>query len=610
MRHITSCILSVLLGILVLFPPVFSHSTPASSADEFQYTNWPLIRMDAQNTGFTTASLPTTMEYAGILPIHSHHAPIVGNNCYYLIEWKTGILHCYAAHTQKLVWKKQYSSMKSSQAEDMRYGNVCAFSEATNQLLLLETAEGDWWRKENFVSRVYALHPQNGDIQWQADIEGYYANSITLSATQAFVKVIDIQRTETSNYMSQKHKILSYDLRTGQKQWESNDIPGGEAYWYSNPPVYNSRYLVTSSSDGIYQEPNGDIISPSPCFISLLVKQGESYITYTYQMEQFSAISQPLLVDEKIYVIAGRAGSLALYFFHFEIIDSRLELLTHFCLANTPRYCYYSANLSRNNNFLYFLDISGLLACISITNTDILWQKQVGESCIGSHFCNEEYLVVCTQRDSHLTLQYFDPMNGTELFSTSVPYEGDIPIELTCTDNHIWVVCGGRYGYQIVHFTPPPPPSPPSITVTPLEIQNTCWVGTTDPFHHTLSVTTQGNIEGTIQCEESWVQLDTHRVHEHLTSVHVEVHPLEQSVGVHRATIAFDTNAGQIEVQVRLIVLLPPQLSIIPNEVTSTIVEGSSPPPYSLSCREYRRTWFGRILVMPRIVDPALRTCD
>ncbi len=462
----------------------------------------------------------------------------------------------------------------------MRIGNVCAFSEATNQLLLLETIEGDWWRKENFVSRVYALHPQNGDIQWQADIEGYYANSITLSATQAFVKLIDIQRTETSNYMSQKHKILCYDLRTGQKQWESNDIPGGECYWHSNSIALGSKFLITSSGQYWTTGLHEYIASSSPCYISIInIKTG--YHQHTKIIDDFQSLSSPLFLHNSFYVVLNRVN--AAYLFQLSIINGKVSLQNDYRITNSPSYFLTFIHLATKSNDIFSLGYDGHLLCLSTEKVDLIWQKQVGDDSLRApYFCNEEYLVVCTQRDAHLILQYFDPMNGKELFSTSVPYEGAPPRELVGTDNHLWVLCGkgvfynDLFGYQIVHFTPPPPPS---ITITPLEIQDTCWVGTTDSFHHTLSVTTQGHIEGTIQCEESWIRLNTHRVHEHLTSVHVQVSPLEKTVGVHRATIVFDTNAGQIDVHVRLIVLLPPQLSIIPNEVTSTIVEGSSPPP-------------------------------
>ncbi len=568
---------AILLLLLSILPLQSTHSFFAT--ENVYYTNWSLARVDSNNSGFSTAAFPETLVFDSYLSTYNFHAPIVANNCYFLIDLETGNLHCYDIDSQALLWEKKYSNPTGEIY--MQVGNVCAFSEASNQLLLLETVQGRWSSKKDFATRIYALHPKNGSILWQQDIEGYYSNSITLSDTEVYVKVIDITKTNDKPYISNKHKIACFHLQTGDMKWITKEIEGGEGYLFTNPPAVHEKYLVTTSTNCVDQIHERIYITP-PCYINLIDRNTGSLV-YSEIIEQFASPSTPLLEGDRVFFMVNSEyrdkspSPINMYLFEFEIQDKVLIDKTHTRLTMLTQYVYMPINLAKYNGQLYFLDSSGLFSCISMDTHKIKWRKKVAsENIWNPYFCNEDYVIVCTREGGDLILRYLNPEDGAQLYSTSSPFSWGYTLEISGTENHIWVTCHEKTDLRIAHFTLPPPPS---ITVTPLEIQDTCWLGTTDSFHHTLSVTTQGHIEGTIQCGSSWIRLNTHRVHEHLTSVQVEVQPAEQSVGVHQSTIVFDTNAGQIDVHVRLIVLLPPQLNIIPNEVTSTIVEGSSPPP-------------------------------
>ena len=462
-------------------------------------------------------------------------------------------------------------------------GNVCTYSESTNQLLLLETVEGNWTDKTGFVSRVYALSPENGEIIWQNDIEGYYANSIMLSDTEAYIKVIELRPISTNSYISKKHKIACYNLQTGKNKWITREIHGGGAYWYSNAPGLNQKYIVTSSYDCVYHEPDGDFLVTSPSYISL-IDRNNGILLQTEVLNGFSVTGIPFVVRDTIFVIASRAGSLVQYLFEFTITEGSLVIKNYFRLSDIPHTMYYGANLAFYINNIYFLDYSGLLVCISIDTGTIKWKKKVGnKSHIGPYFCNEEYLIICTQSGSLVNLQYIDPEIGTTQFSTSTRFDGGSPVELNGTDNHIWVKCGGKYGTQIAHFTSPPPPS---ITVSPLEIHETCWEDETECITHTLTVTSEGAISGTIKCSDPWISTNTNRVRKRTKEVTLKIDPTDESlksqgsfIGRHTSNIEFTTNAGNVTVNVILDILKRPKIEVIPPLVELTIVEGDTPPP-------------------------------
>ncbi|MCK5847918.1 MAG: PQQ-binding-like beta-propeller repeat protein [Caldisericia bacterium] len=592
-KRIHSILLATLVAIVCIYPLPATYSSPSANED-ITYTSWPLIRVDSNNSGFTSATFPTTMEFDEFLPVHSFHAPIIANNCYFLIEWETGELQCYDIEAQELLWRKRYTNIIRQQ--DMNMGNVCAFSEETNQLLLLETVEGNWINKTGFVSRVYSLSPKNGNIIWQNDIEGYYANSITLSDTEAYIKVIEIKRSSTSNYLSKNHKIACYNLQTGRKKWITREIRCGGNFRYPNPPALHSRHLVTSSTDCISQEPNGDVWVKSPSYISL-IDRDTGDLLQTEVLEDFAVASTPMLVGYRVAMVGSRSGSTALYLIEYTITDGRMVYKTLLRLSDNTLLYYFSVNLSRHANHIYFLDYSGILVCVSIDTSTIKWKKNVGSgSWVGPYFCNEDYLILCTKKYEHITLQYLDPEDGTELFSTSARFDGKAPVELTGTDNHIWAKCGGRYGTQIAHFTTPPSPS---IIVSPLEIHETCWEDETECFNHTLTVTSQGAISGTIECSDPWISVDTNKVRKRTKEVTLKIDPTDESlkaqnssvessvnsdgtlspyIGHHTSSVEFVTNGGDVTVSVILDILKRPKLEVIPPLVELTIIEGDTPP--------------------------------
>jgi outer membrane protein assembly factor BamB len=570
-------ILIVFFLYITLFNPYFIAE---SSDSKFSYTSWPLLRVDSSNTGFTTASFPTTMEFSEFLPIQSQRPPIVGGNHYYLVEYETGTVFCYEIESQELVWKKRYTRADSV---NIHMGNGCVYSEATNQLLLLETIEGNWERKTGFVSRIYALHPTSGEIQWKADIPGYYANSLTVSKTEVFVKVIAIRSTSQSNYLSIQHKVYSYNISNGQRNWESPLLKGGDGYWSFNAPAFNDRYIVTPSTNCINQNPDGTVTAIQPCYVTLLDRATGNLLD-TMVMDDFVGTSMPLLVDDKIYVISTLSGTgeLPNYLFCLSTQGNKLRQSYRLLLSDEQHDYIYNVNLAKYNEYIYFLDYSGSLLCLSTVTGRIEWRTKVGErSWVGPYFCNEEYIIICTVHrvrseqsrynyDNHIKVQYIDPENGKELFSNSVLFGGYPPHHLSGTDDHIWAVCGN----QIAHFTPK---EVLEFSVSPQDIHETAWEGDTDRFVNQLGIHIQGKVTGTIHWEEKWIQCDTINIHPDLSSVKVYVDPTGLRAGRYQGTILFQTNAGEALVSVQLQVQAYPLLEVVPDEVTITIEEGTNP---------------------------------
>jgi len=606
-KRVKSILLTLFVSVLCVYPTFSTYSSTAN--ENITFTNWPLARMDSRNSGFTAATFSTTMKFDTLLPVKSFHAPIIANQRYYLIELETNALHCYQIENQNLLWKRKYSQAHVSQ--NVRIGNTCAFSEATNQVLLLETIEGNWFDKTGFVSRLYAINPANGNVNWQQDIEGYYANSMVVSNTEVYAKVIEIQSSRTSNYLSHQHKIASFSLKGGEKQWISRDIQGGSSFSNPNIAVLDDDYVVTSSYGCIDEEPNGNVLASSLSYLSLLDKKTGTLLD-TEVIEGFSSAGSPLLKGNQVFLVATSRKTASPFLFTFSISYKELQRQNHIPLSDTHYSYHYLMHLAQQGKYVYFLDYSGLLSCISTDSGAIKWKKKVGsKSKTGPFFCNEEYLIVCTQSEEYINLQYFSPDNGAVLFTTSARFIEDPPRELVGTDNHIWVVCKERWGGIIAHFTTPPPPS---ITVTPLEIQDTCWEGETECFTHTLSVTSSGNVFGPIECGDSWIHTDINRVKQRTNEVHVTIDPSSQSVGTHSSTITFDTNIETIIVSVTLTVLERPKLSIIPTSVEYKIHQGDIPPPTlfhventggpglegSLSCQE---SW---IQLSEHVIDDSL----
>jgi hypothetical protein len=392
-----------------------------------------------------------------------------------------------------------------------------------------------------------------------------------------YAKVIEIHSSRTSNYLSHQHKIACFSLKAGEKQWISRDILGGSIFFIPNIAVSNNDYLISSSYGCVYEEPNGPIPLSSPSYLSLLDKK-TGILLYTKVIEGFSSTGIPLLIGNQVFLVATSAGTASPFLFTFSISYKELKLQSYIPLSDIHYSYHYLMHLAQHGKYVYFLDYSGLLSCISTDSGAIKWKKKVGsKSRRGPFFCNEEYVIVCTQREEYINLQYFSPDNGTVLFTTSARFIEEPPMELVSTDNHIWVSCGEEcWGGTIVHFTSPPPPS---ITVTPLEIQDTCWEGETECFTHTLSVTSSGNVFGPIECSDSWIHTDINRVKQQTNKVQVTIDPSSQSVGVHQSTIVFDTNVDTIIVSVSLTVLERPTLSIIPPSVEHNIHQGDVPPP-------------------------------
>ncbi len=365
MKHkVASILLTILIFFLCIIP---LHAFSSLAANESTtYTNWPLMRMDSNNSGFTPATLPTTMKFDEFLPVDSLHAAIVANNNYFLIEWGTGELHCYDIDTQDLNWKKLYSESTTHHAVDIRMGNICAFSESTNQLLLLETIAGRWSTKTDFFVRVYAINPSNGNIIWQNDIKGYYANSIMLSDSEAYIKVMEITKEAGGEYVSNKHKIACFDLGNGKSRWISKNIAGGEAYMLPNAVTLHTRYIITTSSKFKDQKASGQLVADSPCYISLLDKKTGEHLNTTV-LKGFAVICSPLLVNNKVFVTATktRFGGLPNHFFCFEITEGNLKFNRSYCLSDEAHHYLFYTNLSKHNDSVYFLDYSGLLVCIS-----------------------------------------------------------------------------------------------------------------------------------------------------------------------------------------------------------------------------------------------------
>jgi outer membrane protein assembly factor BamB len=573
-----------LVSILIVFFLYITLFNPflvlGSSDSTFSYTNWSLFRVDSSNTGFTTASFPTTMEFSEFLPIQSQRPPIVGDNHYFLVEYETGTVFCYEVGTQNLVWKKRYTTASNI---NLHMGNGCIYSESTQQLLLLETIEGNWERKTGFVSRIYALHPDSGEIQWKVDIRGYYANSLTVSKTEVFVKVIDIRSTSQSNYLSIQHKVYSYNVSNGQMNWSSALLKGGDGYWSFNAPAFNDRYIIVPSTNCINQNPDGTVTAIQPCYVTLLDRATGNLLD-TMVMDDFVGTSMPMLVGDKVYVVSTLAGTgeLPNYLFCLSTQGNKLRQSYRLLLSDEQHDYIYNVNLAKYNEFIYFLDYSGSLLCISTLTGRIEWRQKVGErSWVGPYFCNSEYIIICTVHrvrseqsrynyDNHIKIQYIDPENGTEMFSNSVLFDGYPPHHLTGTEDHIWAVCGN----QIAHFTPK---EVLEFSVSPQEIHETAWEGDTGRFVNLLGVHIQGKVTGSINWEEKWIQCDTKSIHPDLSSVKVYVDPTGLKAGKYQDTIVFQTNAGEVLVSVQLRVQAYPLLEVVPDSVTLTIEEGTNP---------------------------------
>ncbi|MCK5847907.1 MAG: hypothetical protein KAH01_01765 [Caldisericia bacterium] len=572
-------ILLVLFLSFSIFTPSLVFGAPGGSSS---YTNWPLLRVDSSNTGFCTTSFPTTMEFSEFLPVKSQRPPIVGNNRYFIVEYETGTVFCYEVETQKLLWKKRYTDARDI---NMHMGNGCVFSESTNQLLLLETISGNWERKTGFTSRVYSISPENGSINWKEDIRGYYANSLTLSDTEVFVKVIEIRRTSETNYLSIRHKLLSYDIQNGQKNWSSELLYGGEGYWSFNAPAFNDQYIVSPSTNCIYQDADGTITAVQPCYVTLLDRNTGKLLD-TMVMDDFVGTSMPLLIGNKVYVIStlSGTGTLPNYLFCLSTNGNRLRQSYRLMMSDERHDYIYNVNLAKYKDNLYFLDYSGTLICISTKTGRIEWRQQVGEkSWVGPYFCNSEYIIICTVHrvrskesgydyDNHIKIQYIDHESGKEMFSNSVPFDGYPPHHLSGTEDHIWAVCGR----SIAHFTPK---EVMEISVNPTEINETAWEGDTDRLMNRLDVTIQGNVTGIIYCEEEWIQCDRKNINPELSSVMVYVDPTGLKAGRYKGKVLFETNAGVVEIPVNLRVLAHPNLEVVPASVTLTIQEGTNPKP-------------------------------
>jgi outer membrane protein assembly factor BamB len=558
---------------------------PSFSAEKDSFTGWNLKRFDNANTAFTTAYFPDDMEFDDFLPIHSYHAPIVANNCIFLVEAITGIVHCFCIETQELIWKKQYSEVLY---EELRVGNTCCFSEQTNQLILLETVKGLWDKRWGFVSKLYAINPENGDVNWEYEIHGYYSNSITLDENFVFAKVIQIcWKNQDSNYLSIGHILYCLNVKTGELQW-SSFLPGGEAYWDENPPAITEHYIITTSSTCVsYDEKEGFIFQQTPCFITVVNKENGK-ILQEISLDQYIGSSSPLIDGNKVFVVvnesdynvADRAHHIVNVLLCFDLMDHKLQLTNEIVLSDEAHGFLYNVHLSKHNNKLYFLDYSGLLVCISSIDNTILWQKKVGEqSWCGPYFCNNDYLIICTRnlvsekktKDAYeINLQYIDPENGTVLFNNAVPYEGSAPKELVGTDNHIWAIGGG----QIAHFTPA---IPPSLRVSPEEIHETCIEGNSDDIQKVITIESKGKIEGTIESDVDWISLSTHKMNKLTKTIQVTLDPSGMEPGEHGAHIRFTTNGGNVTVPVTVEILKLPRLEIVPAKVEMEILYDSVP---------------------------------
>jgi len=568
------------LVVLFLFVGQSYSSSITVSANTATYTNWPLLRVDHRNTGFTTASFPTTMEFDEFLPIQSQRPPIVANNQYYLVEFETGTVHCYDVSTQNLIWKKKYSTVTNV---NILMGNGCIFSEATNQLLLLETIEGNWDRKTGFVSCVYALDPNTGSIHWKKEIKGYYANSMTASDNEVFVKVIEIRSSSQSNYLSIQNRVYSFDLVSGQMNWSSELLKGGEGYWSFNAPAFNDRYIAIPSTNCVNQNPDGTITAVQPCYMTLLDRHTGRLLD-TIIMDDFVGTSMPLFVEDKIYVISTLSGTgeLPNYLFCLSTSGNRLRQSYRLLLSDERHDYIYNVNLAKYKDYIYFLDYSGSLLCLSTNTGRIEWRQKVGErSWVGPYFCNEDYIIICTVHrvrseqsrynyDNHIKVQYIDPENGKELFSNSVLFDGYPPHHLSGTEDHIWAICGR----SIAHFTPK---EVLAMEITPLEIRETAWEGDTDRFVNLVQVQLEGNVTGSIFSTETWIQCDSTEIYPELSTVKVYIDPSDKKAGHYSGAIHFHSNAGDATVSVRLDVFAHPQLEIVPGSVELTVYEGTRP---------------------------------
>lgn len=575
-RRYISILLVFFLYILLLNPVLVFGSSDSTVS----YTNWPLLRVDTRNTGFTTATFPTTMEFDEFLPIQSQRPPIVANNQYYLVEFETGTVHCYDVSTQDLVWKKKYSSVTNV---NILMGNSCIFSEATNQLLLLETIEGNWDRKTGFISCIYALDPNTGSIHWKKEIRGYYANSMTASSSEVFVKVIEIRSSSQSNYLSIQHKVFSFDLSSGQMNWSSELLKGGEGYWSFNAPAFNDRYIAIPSTNCIYQNPDGTVTAVQPCYMTLL-DRNTGRLLDTMVMDDFVGTSMPLLIDDKIYVISTLSGTgeLPNYLFCLSTSGNRLRQSYRLLLSDERHDYIYNVNLAKYKDYIYFLDYSGSLICLSTSTGRIEWRQQVGErSWVGPYFCNDEYIIICTVHrvqseqsrynyDHHIKVQYIDPENGKELFSNSVIFDGYPPHHLSGTEDHIWAICG----QSIAHFTPK---EVLTMEISPQEIHETAWVGDADRFVNIVQVQLEGNVTGSILPTESWIQCEPTEIQPGLSTVKIYIDPSNKKAGHYTGSVHFRSNAGEATVSVTLDVLAHPQLEIVPGSVEMTIPEGTNP---------------------------------
>jgi outer membrane protein assembly factor BamB len=540
--------------------------------------------MDANNSAYTDADFPETMEFSGFLPVHSRHAPIVANNHYYLIEWETGEVHCYEVETKKLIWKKLYSDFPNAkQAADLRMGNCIAFSETSNRLILLETIQGDWWRKKDFVSKVYALHPENGSIFWEETINGFYANSVTVYEKSLFVKVIDIQRDRASNYLSHGHKIFCISSESGHVYWNTPMLLGGEEYWDYGTPAVSEKYVISTSSNCVYHDTSENVIwHHNPCYVNVTNRSNGRLIT-TITMKGFVGASMPFIHGDKVFVITTISGiTLHNYLFCYQIENDEAKLLKKELLSDELHSYVYNVNLSYHGKCIYYLDYSGLLICLSVATLEIQWKKKVGErSWMGPYFCNDQYLIICTKYSfdsgdpialvyEYISLQYIDPLTGKILFNNPVVFEGGAPSELTCTNNNIWAKCGGK----IAHFTPAPPPQ---LEVHPLEISETCMEGDTTLIKREILIKTEGHVQGTIHCSQDWIKLPRSVIQENSENINILIDPNNLNVGTHQANIYFESNGGNHTVMVTLDILEYPELTVIPERIDLIIPEGTNP---------------------------------
>jgi outer membrane protein assembly factor BamB len=579
------CMISILLT-LVLMVAVLN---PASSfsLEENKFTNWPLHLMDAQNTAFTTATIPNNMEYTNVLPISGSHAPIVAEDCCFLInsdskKKNNGAVHCYDIETEKLIWKKQYSALSDHEdeyKEELRAGNCMAYSSITKQIILMETITGDWLEKRDFFSRFYVLNPKNGNIVWQLDIEGYYSNSIIVEGAYAYLKLIKITRDgDHCNYRSREHCIYKIDLQLREVVWSRFYLRGGCAYWYQSCISVHETYIV---SVGVLCIAHSGklIITQEPCFISLIDKNSGE-IADIMAIWNYVTVSTPIVMKNRIFMAAVESRNDKLdfpnYLLSFEIQENKLKSFKNYRLSKEDHDHGYAVNLAFNNGKIFSLDYCGLLICFSTESGEKIWEKNIGKkSNFGPYFCTEKYLIICSKfsgryedkREDFIVLQYIDPDSGEVLFENPVPFDGYPPSEVTGTDNHIWAKCGEK----IAHFSPV---VPITITVEPENIYEVCGEDDDKLITCKINIYTTGRISGRISCEDEWIVLSNKKISKATDYVNVRLITKNRNIGIHHATVVFDTNVGVIKVPVTLEILQNPILEVNPLQIEHEILEG------------------------------------